>query len=130
MKRSTLTITLAAVLALALTIPALAASPTVSKTVLGESVDGTTVLVISVKATDHTIFGVDILDASGSVTDVIAPKGWVGITDGGDVQFRTGEKPISAGNSLSFRVVTTNRNATLKVSFKDAKTTVGESKTL
>jgi hypothetical protein len=129
MKRSTWTITIAAALAVMIAIPALAAGPNVSKRVLGEA-DGTAVVLISVTATDQTIYAVTIKDASASIKDIIAPKGWVGITSGSDVLFRTGSKPIKAGTSTSFRIYTTNSGASLTLSFKDDLTTVGESKTL
>ena len=130
MKRSIWTIHLAVCLALALTIPALAAGPSVTKSVIGESVDGTAVVVIKVTATDGAIYGIDIKDASGSINDIIAPKGWVGITSGKKVIFRTGGKPIRSGASTSFRLVTTNKHAPLSVSFRNERSSVGDPKSL
>jgi hypothetical protein len=106
-----------------------AAGPTVSKRVLGEA-EGAAVLVIQVTATEGSIFGVTIEDASGSMFDVVAPNGWVGITSGGKTLFRTDEKPIRAGSRLAFRVLTTNKDAGLTVSFQDAESVVGVAQTI
>jgi len=129
MKRSIWTIHLAICLAIVLTVPALAAGPNVTKSVAGEG-DGSAVVVIRVTATDGAIYGVNIKDASGSINDIIAPKGWVGISSGKDVIFRTGGQPIRTGTSTSFRLVTTNKDASLSVSFRDERSTVGDTKSL
>ena len=130
MKRSIWTIHLAICLAIVLTVPVLAEGPKVSKRVVGEAMDGTSVVVIRVTATDGAIYGIDIKDASGSISDIVAPKGWVGITSGTRVIFRTGGQPIRTGTSTSFRLVTTNKDASLSVSFRNERSTVGDAKSL
>ena len=129
MKRSFWTIHLAICLAIVLTVPALAAGPNVSKRVSSVA-DGSAVVVVNVTATDGPIYGVTIKQASGSIKDIVAPKGWVGISSGKNVIFRTGGQPIQTGTSASFRLVTTNRDASLSVSFRDERSTVGDSKSL
>jgi hypothetical protein len=129
MKRSVCTVALVALLAAALALPVLAAGPTASKSVLGED-GGKAVVLIRVSAANQDIYGVTIKDASGSIEDIVAPKGWVGISSGRDVIFRTDEKPIKAGASLSFRLYTRNADGELSVSFRDARSLVGQSKTL
>jgi len=130
MKRSRISILLGLLAAVALVgASTVAAAPSASKRVLGET-QGTAVLLIQVTATDGDIYGVNIEDASGSVVDVIVPKGWVGITSGGKTIFRTSEKPIRAGSRLAFRVVTVSKDAALTVSFRDAETAVGSPQTL
>lgn len=128
MKRSLWTLTLAALVVL-LALPVLAAGPRATKSVQGGE-DGTTVLLIRVTAANHALYGVTIKDASGSVKDIVAPKGWVGISSGTDVIFRTGEKPIRAGSSLTFRLHTTNEDGSLSISFKDETSPVGSGLTL
>jgi hypothetical protein len=83
-----------------------------------------------VTAANQDIYGITIKDASGSIGDIAAPKGWVGISSGRDVIFRTGGSPIKAGSSLSFRLLTSNQDGELTVSFRDSKTLIGKSKTL
>jgi hypothetical protein len=129
MKRSVWTLTIVAVIGVLAALPALAAGPTVAKSVLGEA-DGASVVVVRVTASGHDVYGVTIKDMSASITDITAPKGWVGISSGKDVIFRTGTSPIKAGSSASFRLTTTNKDGELTVSFKDAKTIIGESKKL
>lgn len=129
MKRSVWTLGLVALLGAALVVPALAAGPSASKSVLGD--DGSkSVVLVRVTAASRDIYGVTIKDASGSVADIVAPKGWVGVCDGRDIIFRTGGSPIKAGASASFRLVTSNEDAELTVSFRDKDTAVGQSKTL
>jgi hypothetical protein len=128
MKRSLWTLT-AAVIVVMIALPVLAADPTASKGVVG-SEDGKSVVVINVTASNQSIYAVTIKDASGSIKDIVAPKGWVGICSGTDVLFRTGEKPIRPGTTLAFRLVTTNETGALSVSFKDENSPVGSAKTL
>lgn len=128
MKRSRFPILLGLLAAVALVASA-AAAPTVSKRVLGEA-EGAAVLVIQVTATEGSIFGVTIEDESGSMYDVVAPSGWVGITSGGKTVFRTSEKPIRAGSRLAFRVLTTNKDAGLTVTFHDMDTVIGTAQTI
>jgi hypothetical protein len=118
-----------ALLGVALAVPALAASPGASKSVLGDD-GGKSVVVVKVTATSDDIYGVTIKDASGSIADIVAPKGWVGISSGRDVIFRTGGSPIKAGSSVSFRLYTSNESGELTVSFRDQKSLIGMSKTL
>jgi hypothetical protein len=120
---------LVALVAAAVAAPALAADPGASKSVLGED-GGKAVVVVKVTARGQDIYGVTIKDASGSIADIIAPKGWVGISSGRDVIFRTGGSPIKAGSSTSFRLYTSNEDAELTVSFRDQKSLIGASKTL
>ncbi len=47
-----------------------------------------------------------------------------------DVMFRTGEKPIRAGSSLVFRLVTTNEQGGLSITFRDENSAIGSGKTL
>jgi hypothetical protein len=128
MKRSLWTLTLIAV-AVLVALPVLAADPTVTKSVTS-SVDGVSVVVIRVTASGESVYGVNIADASGSIKDIVAPKGWVGISSGSDVMFRTGEKPIRAGSSLVFRLVTTNEQGGLSITFLDENSGIGSGKTL
>jgi hypothetical protein len=129
MKRSVWTLGLVALVGAALVVPALAAGPSATKSVLGD--DGSkAVVVVRVTAASSALYGVTIKDASGSIADIVAPKGWVGISSGRDVIFRTGDSPIKAGASASFRLVTSNEDGELTVSFRDKDTPVGQSKTL
>ncbi len=109
--------------------PALAAEPVVSKRVMTED-DGTAVLVVEVRAADHAIYGVTLLDESASVTDVVAPKGWAGITSGDRVVFATVDTPVGAGERVVFRVVTSNKTAPLAVTFRDAKSMIHAKQTI
>lgn len=128
MKRSIRTLTMLIVVAL-VALPVLAASPNATKSVEGRE-DGMSVLAIRVTASSDAIYGVNIKDASGSITDIRAPKGWVGITSGTDVIFRTGEKPIRAGSSLTFKLHTTNEDGELSISFRDKDSPVGSGKNI
>ncbi len=128
MKRSLGTLALI-VVAVLVALPVLAAGPTVTKSVTS-SEDGVSVVVIRVSASGETVYGINITDASGSIKDIIAPKGWIGISSGSDVMFRTGEKPIRAGNSLVFRLVTTNEQGGLSITFRDENSAIGSGKTL
>lgn len=123
MKRSHWTLPLVAALCTTLVLPALAANPTVSKRV-GTDEDGKTVVLVTVTARGQNVYGVDISDATDSIQDIAAPKGWLGITDGGRLIFRTSERPIKAGSKLTFRVYSSNTNATLTVSFRNVKNAV------
>jgi hypothetical protein len=123
MKRSLWTLTLTALVAL-IALPVLAAGPSATKSV-GSSEDGTAVVEIRVTASGQSVYGINIKDASGSIKDIVAPEGWVGISSGSDVIFRTGEKPIRSGSSLIFRLHTTNGDASLSVSFRDEQSPIG-----
>ena len=128
MKRSLWTLTLTA-LVVVIALPVLAAGPSATKSV-GSSEDGTTVVDIRVTASGQSVYGINIKDASGSIKDIVAPEGWVGISSGSDVIFRTGEKPIQSGSSLIFRLHTTNGEGSLSVSFRDKKSPIGSAATL
>lgn len=129
MKRSVWTIAIVALLGAALALPAFAAGPSATKTVLGEDA-GSSVVLVRVTAAGDDIYGITVKDASASITDIVAPKGWVGVSSGRDVIFRTGGSPIKAGTSLSFRLYTSNETAALTVSFRDQKSLIGPSKSL
>lgn len=107
--------------------PALAADPTVSKSILAAD-DGGSVVVLTVEAADKAVYGVTISDASASVEDIIAPEGWVGIATDDTIFFRTLDAPITSGKAVSFRVVTKNSGASLAVTFRDLKTAIGSKK--
>jgi hypothetical protein len=129
MKRSLWTLTLTAVVVVLVALPVLAAGPGATKSVQGSG-DGLAVVLIRVTAANESVYGVTIKDESGSIKDIVAPKGWVGISSGTDVIFRTGDKPIKAGSSLTFRLHTTNEDGSLSVSFKDMYSPIGSGKTL
>lgn len=116
MKRSTLTIALAALVALALALP-LGAKPTVSKRVVDE--DGKTVVLVNVVASEFSVYGVDI--QGGAIKDLKAPKGWVGITSGSRTIFRTGGDPVKSGATITFRLYMEDTSAPLAVTFRDDK---------
>jgi len=126
MKRSLFLVSLVAVLALALTYPALAASPSAAKRVLADD-GGAAVVLVRVSASAESVYGVTIKDASGSIKDIVAPEGWVGVSSGSNVIFRTSSKPIKAGTTLGFRLVTSNKDAGLTVSFRDDVSAIGTS---
>jgi hypothetical protein len=109
--------------------PLSAAEPVVSKSVMTED-NGTTVLVVEVRAAARAIYGVTLVDDTGSVTDIVAPKGWAGISSGDRVLFSTVDKPVEAGQSVVFRVVTTNKAAPLRVTFRDAKSLIHSGQTI
>lgn len=116
MKRSTLSIALAAVVAVALVLP-LGAAPTVSKRVVDE--DGKTVVLVNVAASGFSVYGIDI--QGGAVKDLKAPKGWVGITSGSRTIFRTGGQPVKSGGTITFRLYMEDTSAPLAVTFRDDK---------
>jgi hypothetical protein len=108
---------------------ALASGPSVQKSILAGE-DGTSVILITVSAGSNAIYGVTIEDQSASIDDIVAPKGWCSIASNDRAVFRTGDKPIQGGGSVSFRIVTTNENAVFGITFKDAKTQIGNKKTI
>jgi hypothetical protein len=110
-------------------VPALAASPTATKTVTSSG-EVVSVVVVRVTASSESVYGVTIKDESGSIKDIVAPKGWVGISSGTDVIFRTGSKPIRAGSSMTFRLVTSNEAGELSITFRDEDSLIGGGKTL
>jgi hypothetical protein len=120
---------LAAALAGIVAGPALSAEPVVSKRVMTED-DGTAVLIVEVQAATQAIYGITVTDASSSVTDIVAPKGWAGISSGDRVVLSTVDKPVEAGGSVVFRLVTTNKEAPLRFTFRDAKSLIHSGQTI
>jgi hypothetical protein len=107
----------------------LSAEPTVSKSVATED-DGTAVLIVQVRASDQAIYGINVVDATASVIDLVAPKGWAAISSGDRVVLSTVDTPIEAGESVVFRLVTTNKAAPLRFTFRDAKSLVHTGQTI
>lgn len=124
MKRSQLFVVIMLVLSAA---PAWAEGPQAAKTVKG-SEDGVTTLLVTVTAESDEVYGVTIKGAQ--MEDIRAPKGWVGISSGSSVMFRTGENPVRSGNALAFKILTTEPTAGLTVSFRGKEDAVGEPVTL
>lgn len=118
MKRSFLV--MMALLALVI-VPAWAAGPTATKAVAGED-NGVSTLAVTVSS-DQEVYAVTISGAA--VDDIRAPKGWVGVASGNHVMFRTGDNPVKGGNSLAFKVLTTEPSASLKVSFRGKEDPIG-----
>jgi hypothetical protein len=116
MKRSTFTIALATLVAVAIALP-LGAAPTVSKRVVDEN--GKTVVLVNVVASGYSVYGIDI--KGGSIKDLKAPKGWVGITSGSRTIFRTGGEPVKSGATVTFRLYMEDTAAPLDVTFRDDK---------
>lgn len=125
MTRFNRTFLLAGLLCVLMALPALAADPKVSKSILTTD-DGSSVVVLRVSAADKAVYGVTISDGSASVEDIVAPDGWVGIATDDMVMFRTTDKPIKSGGSVSFRIVTKNSDATLGVTFRDKRNQFGK----
>ena len=128
MIRSTLIVLTVCALAAVIALPALAADPVVGKSVLTEDA-GTTVLKISISAANQSIYSVTVADETGSIANIFVPKGWVGISSGDKVIFR-GDKPISSGETVAFRIVTTNASAPLGITFRGLKTPIHAKQTL
>ncbi|MEJ2721957.1 MAG: hypothetical protein P8181_12590, partial [bacterium] len=105
-------------------VPAMAADPVATKRLVAQG-DGASVLAIEVSASSSDVYGVMISDDSGSIIDIVAPKGWVGITSGERVLFRSDDKPIESGKRLVFTVLTKDGSAPLAVTFRGAKTMIG-----
>lgn len=103
--------------------PVLSAEPVVTKSIFAET-GAETVLLVKVSGADKTIYGINLEDESGSITDIFAPKGWVGISTGDSVMFRTGDKPIASGSTVIFRIVTSNKAAPLGVTFRDRDSSI------
>lgn len=120
MKRSYLFVLVLLVLAAA---PAYAETPTAAKAVTGME-DGVTTLAITVASKGNEVYGVNIKGAR--LEDIRAPKGWVGISSGSSVMFRTGENPVKSGNTLAFKILTTDPSAGLTVSFRGKDDALGQ----
>jgi hypothetical protein len=112
------------VLCVVAALPALAAEPTVSKSILGAD-NGSSVLVITFSGADQAVYGVTLTDASASFEDIVVPEGWVGIATDDTILLRTLDTPITSDKSATFRVVTKNANAALSATYRDLKTTIG-----
>ena len=124
MKRSSLFVLFVLVLAAA---PAWAEGPSATKAV--KATDETiTTFAITVASDGDEVFGVNIKGAK--MEDIRAPKGWVGISSGSSVIFRTGENPVTSGNSLDFTILTSEASASLTVSFRGKDDAVGKPVTL
>jgi len=91
---------------------------------------GENVLVLKIAASNRAIYGVDIRDASGSVADIIAPKGWVGVAGNDRILFRTGARPIRTGATFTFRVYTADPSAKLTVRFRGPKAPFGSTRSI
>jgi len=120
MKRSALFVLIVLVLAAA---PAWAEGPTAAKAVAGTE-DGVTTVAITVASKGDEVYGVNIKGAK--MEDIRAPKGWVGISSGSSVIFRTGENPVKSGHSLAFTIQTSEPSASLTVSFRGKDDAVGQ----
>ena len=103
--------------------PAFAAGPSATKAVTSEA-DGISTLAVTVSSADDEVFAVTISGAN--LDDIRAPKGWVGVASGNHVVFRTGENPVKSGNSLRFRLLTTEPSASLTVSFQGKDEPIGQ----
>lgn len=120
MKRSM--ILMLVLLGVAMSASVQAAGPTAAKAVAGAD-EGMTTLAITVSSDTDDVYAVTIKGAQ--VEDIRAPKGWVGIASGSSVTFRTGENPVSRGNSVAFRLVTPEPSAALTVSFRGKDDPIG-----
>jgi len=105
------------------------AEPTATKKLVKQENDSS-VLAIEVTASGKTVYSVTITDDTGSIIDVKAPKGWVGITSGERTLFRSNEKPIESGQKVVFKVVTTDSSAPLGVTYRGAKKPIGGKQTI
>lgn len=119
MKRSILV--LLALVAAVVVVPAWAAGPSATKAVAGED-SGISTLAVTVSSGEE-VFAVTITGAA--VDDIRAPKGWVGVASGNHVMFMTGENPVKAGNTLAFKILTTEPSASLKISFRGKDDPIG-----
>jgi len=119
MKRSILV--LLALVATVVVVPAWAAGPSATKAVAGED-SGISTLAVTVSSGEE-VFAVTITGAA--VDDIRAPKGWVGVASGNHVMFMTGENPVKAGNTLAFKILTTEPSASLKISFRGKDDPIG-----
>ncbi len=129
MKRFFTILVASAFILICVTFTAFAAGPSVSKSVLASD-DETAVIVIRVAASGTDIYAITIKDESGSVDDIVSPSGWCGLSAGDYVSFVTVDKPIKAGSSKSFRIITKNQDASLSISFRDKDSPIGAKKTI
>ena len=101
MIRSVLAIAAVAFVTVALASPVLAQAPSVSKRVVVE--DNETIVMLSVSAADRSVYGIYVEDATASIRDIKVPKGWVGISSGNVILFRTLEEPITFGDTSNLK---------------------------
>jgi hypothetical protein len=119
MKKLCMALAIGAVAGLFLGLPVFSAGPTVTKRVAVAD-DASSVVVVRVTASGSSIYSIAITDESGSVEDIVSPKGWSGVASEGHIVFATVDHPIASGSSKSFRIVTTNADAGLSVRLHDA----------
>jgi hypothetical protein len=119
MKKFCTALVIGAVAGLLLSLPVFSAGPTVTKSVVAAD-DASSVVVVRVTASGSSIYSITITDDSGSIEDIVSPKGWSGVASEGQIVFATVDHPIASGSSKSFRIVTTNANAGLSVRLCDA----------
>jgi hypothetical protein len=119
MKKLCTALMIGAVAGLFLGLPAFSAGPAVTKSVAVAD-DASSVVVVRVTAGGSSVYSIAITDDSGSIEDIVAPKGWSGVASEGYIVFATVDHPITSGSSKSFRIVTTNADAGLSVSLRDA----------
>jgi hypothetical protein len=103
--------------------PAFAAGPSATKAVTAEA-EGISTLFVTVSSAGEEVFAVTISGAN--LDDIRAPKGWVGVASGNHVVFRTGANPVKSGNSLAFKLLTTEPSASLTVSFQGKDDPIGQ----
>jgi len=119
MKKLCTALVLGAVAVLLLGLPVFAAGPSVTKSVAAAD-DASSVLVVRVGAGGQSIYSITVTDDSGSILDIVSPKGWSGVASEGLIVFATVDQPIAPGSSKLFRIVTSNPDAGLSVSMRDA----------
>ncbi|MFH1755230.1 MAG: hypothetical protein ABIA59_05955 [Candidatus Latescibacterota bacterium] len=119
MKKLTVVLVIGAVIGVLAGLPVFSANPNISKSVL-ISDDATSVIVVRVTSSGESIYGISITDDSGSIMDIVSPKGWSGVASDGHIVFATVDQPINPGSSKSFRIVTSNVNASYSVRLRDA----------
>ena len=129
MKRFTAVILATIVLLVLSSICVIAAGPQVSKRVLAGDED-VTVYVLKVSASGSDIYGLTIEESSGSVEDIVSPKGWSGIAAGDYVSFKTVDKPIKSGSSMMFRIIAGSSDATFTIKFQDKDSRIGAKKSI
>lgn len=125
MTRFHLATLLALALCVALAMPALAADPIVTKRVVTNETGGS-VIILSVFGTGRDVYGMTITCRGSEIDDIFAPYGWAGVCGGDKAVFATGDEPVSSGQSMNFRIVTTDRRADVDVTFRDLKSQIGE----
>jgi len=128
MKKSIRSFMLAAAVVFA-AVSVLAAGPSVRKSV-SVSADGVSVIVLKVTGASRDVYTLAIDDPSGSIQDIVAPKGWCGIADGSRIVFHTSNKPIRQAKSVYFRIVSSNKDAQFDIGFKDAKALIATKKSI